>query len=521
MEGLRFDYGARFLVGVPHPAASTESFAQGVLENRDVQRALGGARWRLLYVEPHEEKDKRTGRSYSRHFEAVLYDYSRNQTLRARGPAGGGGPLALTPTPEQPIPSQEEFDDAVALVGQSPVWGPLLQAGHVQPYRPMPPVLQPHANEAVERTLYIGLVSRPRRFNRIVAVNMVRREVSATEVRPRDSLATQQICGVDFVPCTRPRRGTAGRVTLQWPTDNPLWQFEVVRPSSSSGTNGSGIDLRNVFYRGRKVLDQAHLPLLNVQYDFNLCGPYRDWMYEETCFEAIGEDIPGAPGFRWCDQPPRTMFEKGTDGGNFVGVAVYERSDGSLSLLTQCAAGWYRYIMEWRFYQDGRLLPRFRFGGTNNSCVCNTHHHHAFWRLDFDVVETANVVEERIGTRWTSLRKETTRVRQSSGAPRWRVRHPGTGAGYELIPGPDDSVGDTFSGPDLYLMRYRSGELDDRRARIEQARADIAKFARGDNTYRADIVVWYVAHFRHAVREEEDEEHVEVGPTLRPFNWPG
>ena len=49
-------------------------------------------------------------------------------------------------------------------------------------------------------------------------------------------------------------------------------------------------------YRGKRVLRRAHVPILNVKYDRDRCGPFRDWQYEEGKIEAQGTDV--APGFR-------------------------------------------------------------------------------------------------------------------------------------------------------------------------------------------------------------------------------
>jgi hypothetical protein len=59
--------------------------------------------------------------------------------------------------------------------------------------------------------------------------------------------------------------GTANLVITQGP--NVLWTFQAIRPSASSGTRGSGIELRNVKYKGKTVLFQAHVPILNVEYE--------------------------------------------------------------------------------------------------------------------------------------------------------------------------------------------------------------------------------------------------------------
>jgi len=62
----------------------------------------------------------------------------------------------------------------------------------------------------------------------------------------------------------------------------------------------------------------------------------------------------------------------------------------SLKLTAQCMAGWYRYIPVWEFFADGTLQGRFVATSVNNGCVAYTHHHHAYYRLDFDLNGTVN-----------------------------------------------------------------------------------------------------------------------------------
>ena len=520
MDGIRIDYGASFLIGASHPTASPADLARSIIHEPAVRAALRGSRWRLLHMRPFYELDPDTGQHQSSGGELVLYDYTRNRTVLAR--RAGGAPVVVEPTEEQPVPSREEWNEAVELVRRSPIWAPALQSG-VTPYRTMPPMLEGEPGEHVERTVYVGLVSKARRFNQVVAVNMLRGEVSRRGVQPRAARASADVCGLPAVDCNRPDRGYPGSTSIQWPVENPVWQFQVIRPAASSGTNGSGIELLDVRYRGTRVLKQAHMPILNVQYDGDACGPYRDWLWEETCFQADGQDVPGAAGFRWCDQPPQTILESRSDAGNFVGVAVYPTDDGGLGLVSQMSAGWYRYVLEWRFYQDGRILPRIRFGDTDNTCVCTTHNHHAYWRLDFDVVGSRNTVLENAKGVWQPLTKEVARVRQTGKELLWRVIEPKTSVGYDLIPGPNDGVGDAFSGNDQYALRWHVKEVDDLQRRVAKfgAEARLKPFVNKESIVNQDVVIWYAAHFRHAVDPDGEAPPVDIGPTLQPVNWPG
>src|SRR5207247_1395302 len=137
-----------------------------------------------------------------------------------------------------------------------------------------------------------------------------------------------------------------------------LWKFLAVRPAASSGTRSSGVELRYVDYRGKRVLYRAHVPILNVHYDNNACGPYRDWQWQEGMIQANGVDV--APGFRLCNAPATTILDTGSDAGNFLGVGIYVQGQ-EVVLVSELEAVWYRYISDWRLDRNGTMRPRFGF----------------------------------------------------------------------------------------------------------------------------------------------------------------
>src|SRR5262249_51752516 len=49
-----------------------------------------------------------------------------------------------------------------------------------------------------------------------------------------------------------------GQVWITVKQGTTLWKFLAVRPGASSGTNGSGVELRFVDYRGKRVLYNGH-----------------------------------------------------------------------------------------------------------------------------------------------------------------------------------------------------------------------------------------------------------------------
>lgn len=75
---------------------------------------------------------------------------------------------------------------------------------------------------------------------------------------------------------------------IAWPADDPLWVFDLYRPGNRTTLNGGGLELRDVFYRGRQVFARASVPVLNVEYDRGGCGCFRDWQTEEAPIE-VGE----------------------------------------------------------------------------------------------------------------------------------------------------------------------------------------------------------------------------------------
>jgi hypothetical protein len=135
----------------------------------------------------------------------------------------------------------------------------------------------------VERTIAVGLLPREgTQGHEIVAVNMIQRktirfEPSARGRAPLTAAAHNPICGLPDAgqPTASGAAGSAWVTVTQGGVT--VWKFLVVRPAASSGTNGSGIELRYLDYRGKRVFYRAHVPILNVKYDGDACGPYRDW----------------------------------------------------------------------------------------------------------------------------------------------------------------------------------------------------------------------------------------------------
>jgi len=339
--------------------------------------------------------------------------------------------------------------------------------------------------------------------------------------------------------CTAPAR------LMQWPSSSPVWEFCFLTPTQSTPANGSGIELRDVYYNGHLLLKRAHAPILNVKYVTGTptsCGGsslcYRDWSDQEVRFEVVGSGGPvtsGPGGYAEAIVPPRTVCDVGGsagDLGSFNGVAAEKLSD-QLILTSQFQAGWYRYMMKWRFFLDGRITPEFGFAAIGAFCVGYSHTHHVYWRLDFDIDGAANDhvgIEGSPGSRGGSLPSnslETETMEKLSdphplnGVP-LVVQDAVTGRGYRILADKTamEEPADAFAVGDVWVLQYHSNELDDSG---QSGPACAIKFNNyvnnpAENVYNQDLVVWVRGGAFHAASDLDDCHRTSI--VLEPFgNW--
>ena len=519
----------------------TEKVSRTVLDHPSVSGYLNGARHRLLSVRLLDSpvEGKQDEPAPPDRYRATIYDYTNNRVVTANGSLDDvRGSLEVSESGYQPLPNRDEFDEAVEVLLEDDDLGPAIREQRLVPYRPMPPLVEAELPDGrVERTLAVGLLPRERGArHEIVGANMVHRTASRFEDgAPALARASAATCGVPNANQPATPRGLAGQfqVTVNASDGTQLWSFLAIRPSASQGTNASGVELRNVRYRGKLVLFEAHAPVLNVHYDDDLCGPFRDWLFEESWIQADGTNV--APGFRRSQAPAQTIIESETDSGNFRGVAIYRQGRETV-LVSELQAGWYRYVSRWRFHDNGTIRPRFGFDAVEDSCVCNVHHHNVYWRFDFDIGTAANNEVREFNSPpifppdpWHTFQFEARRRKRPELSRRWQIRNTQTGDAYDLVPGANDRVADAFARGDLWVLRFNDGQVDDgisaapSQAGESQANAPIAinRFVNGESVAGQDIVVWYSAHFSHDVNEDEENGHVShiVGPSLRPIQW--
>jgi len=266
-------------------------------------------------------------------------------------------------------------------------------------------------------------------------------------------------------------------------------------------------------------LTQAHIPVLNVKYDKDACGPFRDWQDEETNFVANGKEI--APGILMANEPPKTILDLNQDGGNFHGVAVSIEGD-EIVLTSELQSGWYRYVPQWRFHKDGTLKARFSFTAVRNACVCNIHHHHVYWR--FKLAGNTSV-QERSNNLWTNISTEAKRFRTSPSVS-WRALYAPEGnskPSLTFVPGSQDNTatGDAYAVADAWFLKRQDGESSDGIASSgtpsQKTGISIDRFLNDESLQDTSVVVWYGAHFNHDILEGESHDDTgghTVGPDL-------
>lgn len=527
-----------------------EDFVAGIVRHPKL-KSLENARYRVVQIIPEMTFDRNGLPVTPGAYRLQIYNYDRNEPLEVMADFPRARNVEVKRMEHQPESSWEEHLHAVEIVRQHPKFGEPLRTGRATTSRGMPSVLDYVAEPGVKRRFDAMPIGGKPPVNRTVSVIVHFNDAGIMSGNPDHAVywvdlvnntvdfgdAFIMACGAPSSACGSNGRGLAGNIWIDWPTGNPVWRINTSRPSASSGGSGSGIEIFSVDYMGKRVLKRGGLPVLNVYYDGNACGPYRDWMYNENCITATGTDL--GPGYRWSNNPSTNICDVRNDAGNFTGVGVYE-SGNELVMMCECSAGWYRYIMEWRFHRDGIIRPRFKYGYTMQSCVCSGRTHHAYWRLDFDLNGAADHVVEEIDNptrdpraRWDLIRMESKRLRRPGVDRRWRVRNTASGEVAEIIPNEKDGYTNwpgtspvDYGKGDLWVLRYAGNgttdqQIDDSGTGQSGTHIKIDSFANRESTVNQNLVVWYGVHLRKtgSATYPDDWDCPPLGPDIVLKNW--
>jgi hypothetical protein len=309
-----------------------------------------------------------------------------------------------------------------------------------------------------------------------------------------------------------------------------VWDFCFRSPAASSGPNGSGLELSQVNYKGTLVIARAHIPILNVKYSdtgTSGCGGadlcYRDWFFAQRAFECSPTVSAGictgttTPATTVCQHP-------GYDAGTFDGVAVESLPD-RLRLTAQCQAGWYRYIPVWEFFADGTIQAHYVATSIDSTCVAYTHHHHAYFRFDFDVnTSGANFVDQVFPDGSTQrVASERSFSDTSPARGKWRIASAGSPYVVEVSRNADDgAAGDPLPIPgdfpvaDAWVLAYNASEISDYSDTTSGCAANINSWVNNQNVNVADVVMWVRAAALH-IGEPGGlaADCTTVGPTIK------
>ena len=526
--------------------ADVDAATRRVELSTGVKRELSGSKFRQVafeYLYDSVESKNQASRPPTR-FRVIYYNYSTDMTMFADGDFAAKEAISTQWVSSVPGVGDEEIRAAYTIAERDAAFSTLRRSKKIDFYEAMPPTTVVDG----ERLVNIGIRNPETGDNQIVGVSFKNDKlVRYANNAPPTSAATPEACGIANSGQGSSGAGLAGQSTLtvnEAGSGTTLWEMLILRPSASSGGSleRSGLEIRDVRYRGKSVLKRGHVPVLNVQY-INSCGPFRDWQYSEGFFDApaAGATDP-APGIRIlaAGQVATTAIETRNDTGNFQGVAIYTQDVGfgpEVILVTEMNAGWYRYIMEWRFSTDGTIRPRYGFGSVTDSCVCVQRTHHVYWRFDFDIVNAANrVYQLERGRKFLKLMDTEAMLFKSVPKNRGLLIQNSTGnEAYQLVPGTNDgavlnAVGDlvdSFGVGDFWVTQFKGTPADPMEINDPNTTtaANISAFLTGESVLDQDVVVWYAAHqtrsddlSRPLAPEVITGTHI-VGPVLRPVRW--
>lgn len=364
------------------------------------------------------------------------------------------------------------------------------------------------------------------------------------------SLAGWNAAHADSPTCTNPE------TKLSWPANNPVWEMCWLPPDQSVGPDGSGLELRKVYFKGHLVFVRAHAPMLFAEYENGNGGDcYRDWkdatvktLADLVVQNQLGVSTHLTQATTSCDRSSDPTASYGycpfqlsgfpnTDTTCFYGVAIED--DGDHVLLTaQYNASWYMYTSRWAFYSDGRIEPTFGFGNNNGTFNSVTHWHHNYWRFEFSIDGGTNTVS----TNGVDATTEFSDLRNATGGPggtekTWEVRNPTTHNGYKLVPGthdydvPTNQSGRNFHTVDFMATRQHDGEYGDSpNNNLSDCKMNQDALVNSESIQNTNVAVYY----RVAVRDSTANDWPpgctgascipqdsmickKTGPTLVPF----
>jgi primary-amine oxidase len=367
---------------------------------------------------------------------------------------------------------------------------------------------------------------------------------------------------VVVVPC-----GTATMVKETLP-NGTTWQM-CWRMNAKSGLVLEEVAISSSRYPAPvQVLESIRMAQLNVPYD------HGDIEYDdvtqfglgaENAMTLRGEDCKGGSPRTGSDaaSPPlqRKLLcvsaeasglayrsEDYQDENGRPGT-VYSKQGHDLVLRSIGKVGYYEYVTEYRFHDDGTVSARLGATGdlANDFSKPDTgwpigkgardyetnHFHTAFWRVDFNIDGKGGEKIEQFDTKMTGrgeggtgiLKTSRTTIAKEGSFTRanqrwWRVASPTKNAdqhvrSYELVPGPNDVYeAHPEMKPDVTFTQYDGCEKFATRNTDPQcgSRQSILDYTKNKQDLK-DPVMWVRVGFHHVPRDEDQSP--------MPLHWQG
>jgi primary-amine oxidase len=328
-----------------------------------------------------------------------------------------------------------------------------------------------------------------------------------------------------------------------------------------------GIVLRDVFFTPpggsfRRIFYQAGVSQIHVPYDDN--GARFHDVSDYGLGDGNMNDLTPAdcPGGSLLKLSSKDVICKTIESRGDAHRHGHEHAEGhTMRLFSVSHVGEYNYIPQWSFFDDGTIdismgatgelqrrdnppvNPLHGWPIRDDGTLGISHVHNYYWRLDFDLgpVSGNDVVEEidfnTVGaTREMSINVLSVEEGRSAAPEKhrsWRVRsanidnadgHP---VSYHLVPGGHGHrhIGpsyEAFTFDDFYVTAYDGCEdFVSHNPTTGGCAGDVTGFVDGENTFDADIVVYYGITFHHVPRDEDEAKMVNHwdGFQVVPRDW--
>ncbi|MEW2045523.1 copper amine oxidase [Streptomyces sp. NPDC005476] len=342
------------------------------------------------------------------------------------------------------------------------------------------------------------------------------------------------------------------------------WRFEAK----------SGLVLEKISYQPPgetkpiKVLNSAKIAQIHVPYDDgkNEYNDITDYNFGSGLVNMVPAECPGGtirtvkvpdsftgnPNVKGICTTTRARghaYRMQSDGNK-----VYQAQGKDLLIYTVNKVGWYEYITEWRFSDDGAInmnigatgsLSPFDYDagdgrgwpiGKGARSYATSHSHNVFWRLDFGLDGSSNTKVEQYdsvvrpptgGQQGPTAKTTRTPVtKELAGDAKnmrwWRVvsatgkNKDGHARSYELVPGATTKYsGRPFTQHDVYFTQYNQCEQyasnNTGNCGGAQHGTSVDKWVNGQTLTHP--VTWVNVGFHHIARDEDQQP--------MPVHWQG